>query len=143
MRVRKLLLPLALASCLLLGSGCASARTEAAGEARLLDTGDLGKSTTYRLREMAPDDLAHTASLSVSENWQLVKSIRTGSELRLKEICVSRGQSVEAGDPIAVLEGLGSHGAFAGVDARPATQVVEAKSLQCKLPAALILNVCQ
>ena len=108
MRVRKLLLPLALASCLLLGSGCASARTEAAGEARLLDTGDLGKSTTYRLREMAPDDLAHTASLSVSENWQLVKSIRTGSELRLKEICVSRGQSVEAGDPIAVLEGLGS-----------------------------------
>ena len=108
MRVRKLLLPLALASCLLLGSGCASARTEAAGEARLLDTGDLGKSTTYRLREMAPDDLAHTASLSVSENWQLVKSIRTGSELRLKEICVSRGQQLEAGDPIAILQGLGS-----------------------------------
>lgn len=109
MRGPKRLWPLLLAALLLLSAGCASGTGESAGTAEILDSGSLGKSTTYRLREIAPDTLGHTTGLTVSESWQFVKSVRTGgTELRLKEICVSRGQRVAAGDPIAVLEGLGS-----------------------------------
>ncbi|MBR4703539.1 MAG: hypothetical protein IKO91_06820 [Oscillospiraceae bacterium] len=109
MRVLKRLLPLFLASCLLLASGCGGKAAGEAREAQILDSGSLGKSTTYRLKEIQPEPLGHSASLTVSESWQFVKSIRSGnSELRLKEICVSRGQHVSAGDPIAILEGLGS-----------------------------------
>ena len=109
MRVLKRLLPLLFASCLLLACGCGEKTASASREAQILDSGSLGKSTTYRLKEIGPEPLGHSASLTVSESWQFVKSIRTGAlELRLKEICVSRGQHVSAGDPIAVLEGLGS-----------------------------------
>ena len=109
MRVPERLIPLVLAACLLLGSGCAARGAAAGRKAQILDSASLGKSTTYRLKEIAPDTLEHSAGLTVSESWQLVKSVRTGaSELRLKELCVSRGQQVAAGDPIAVLEGLGS-----------------------------------
>ncbi len=109
MRVLKRLIPPVLAACLLLASGCAAEGSAAGREAQILDSAGLGKSTTYRLKEIVPDTLGHSAGLTVSESWQFVKSIRSGaSELRLKEICVSRGQQVSAGDPIAVLEGLGS-----------------------------------
>ena len=90
MRVLKRLLPLLLAFGLFLASGCGAEVSTASPEARILDSGSLGRSTTYRLKEIGPEPLGHSASLTVSESWQFVKSIRSGnSELRLKEICVS------------------------------------------------------
>ena len=108
MRARKLL-PLLLALGLLVCSGCASDSAQPAGEALIRDTTGLGKTTTYRLQEIGPTEISHTGSLTVSESWQLIKSVRSGeTEYRLKEICVGRGQQVNAGDPIAILQGLGS-----------------------------------
>ncbi len=109
MRARKHFLLLLLSLGMLLSAGCASGAASPAGEAMIRNTQGLGKTTTYKLQEIAPTEIGHTASLTVSESWQLIKSVRSPSgEYRLKEICVSRGQLVEAGDPIAVLQGLGS-----------------------------------
>ena len=109
MRARKRLLPLLLALGLLLSAGCSSGGTAPTGEALIRDTAGLGKTTTYRLQEIAPAEITHTGNLTVSESWQLIKPVRSGfSEARLKEICVSRGQQVEAGDPVFILQGLGS-----------------------------------
>ncbi len=109
MRVRNRLPALLLALGLLLSAGCASGSGSGTGEALIRNTSGLGKTTTYRLQEIAPMEVGHTASLSVNESWQLIKSVRSGAgEFRLKEICVGRGQQVAAGDPIAVLQGLGS-----------------------------------
>ena len=109
MRAHKRLWPLVLALGLLLGAGCASGPELPAGEAMIRDTAGLGKTTTYRLQEISPTEISHTGTLSVNESWRLIKSIRSGErEYRLKEICVSRGQQVRAGDPIAILQGLGS-----------------------------------
>ena len=109
MRVRKLILPLVLALGLLVSAGCASGNTAAQGEVLIRNTYGLGKTTTYRLQEIGPTEIAHTGGLNVSESWQLIKPVRSGeSELRLKEICVSRGQQVKAGDPVFILQGLGS-----------------------------------
>ncbi len=108
MRARKLLLPLLLALGIGL-SGCASGTGAPAGEALIRDTTGLGKTTTYRLQEISPTEISHSSTITVNESWQLIKSIRSGSgEYRLKEICVSRGQQVQAGDTIAILQGLGS-----------------------------------
>ncbi len=109
MRARKVFLPLLLAFGLLLGCSCAAETAAPAKEALIRNTAGLGKTTTYRLQEIAPAEISHTGTLTVSESWQLIKSVRSGpEEYRLKEICVSRGQQVEAGDPIAILQGLGS-----------------------------------
>ena len=108
MRARKLLLPLLLALGLVL-SGCASGTSVPAGEAMIRDTTGLGKTTTYRLQEIGPTEISHSSTITVNQSWQLIKSIRSGSgEYRLKEICVGRGQQVQAGDTIAILQGLGS-----------------------------------
>ncbi len=108
MRARKLIL-LLLVLALALSAGCASGSTAAGGEVLIRDTVGLGKTTTYRLQAIGPTEIAHTGSLTVSESWQLIKPVRSGdSEARLKEICVSRGQQVEAGDPVFILQGLGS-----------------------------------
>ncbi len=108
MRGRKRFLPLLLALGILAAGGCAGKETPA-GEAMIRDTTGLGKTTTYRLQEIAPAEITHSATLTVNESWQLIKSVRSGAEeCRLKELCVDRGQQVKAGDPIAVLQGLGS-----------------------------------
>jgi len=94
---------------LLLSCGCASRQDAVQGAALIRDTSGLGKTTTYRLQEIEPAEIGHTANLTVSESWQIIKPVRSGgSECRLKELCVIRGQQVQAGDPIAVLQGLGS-----------------------------------
>ena len=109
MRVRKLVLPLLLALGLLLSAGCASGNTAAQGEVMIRNTAGLGKTTTYRLQEIAPTEISHAGSLNVNESCQLIKPVRSGgSEMRLKEICVTRSQQVEAGDPVFILQGLGS-----------------------------------
>jgi hypothetical protein len=93
MRVRNRLPALLLALGLLLSAGCASGSGSGTGEALIRNTSGLGKTTTYRLQEIAPMEVGHTASLSVNESWQLIKSVRSGAgEFRLKEICVGRGQ---------------------------------------------------
>ena len=61
MLVRKLVLPLLLALVLLLSAGCASGDTAAQGEVLIRNTAGLGKTTTYRLQEIAPAAL--TAAL--------------------------------------------------------------------------------
>ena len=109
MRVRKFFLALLLALGLLLSAGCASGGSVPQGEVLIRNTAGLGKTTTYRLQEIAPAEITQTGSLTVSESWQLIKPVLSGTrEMKLKEICVSRGQSVKAGDPIFILQGLGS-----------------------------------
>ena len=111
MRVRKRLCVLTAGALLLTAlMGCGGAGTAAnAGEALIRDTSQLGKSTTYNLHVIGPEDVSRTASLSMSPSCQMVKTIVTGNaEYRLKEVCVSRNQHVEAGDTVAVLQGLGS-----------------------------------
>ena len=109
MRVRKLLLIPLLAGLLLSAAGCASAGEAERGEARIIKTNGLGKITTYRLQEMEPAELSRTAELTVAVSWQMERTVRTeGAETRIKTICVKRGQHVEAGDPIYILQGLGS-----------------------------------
>lgn len=105
--IKRLALPF-LAAALLLTVGC-TGESVAKGEAQIIASGGLGRSTTYRLEVMEPGDLSRTANLTVAQSWQLLKTVSTGgSELRLEELCVSRGQKVSAGDPIAVLRGMGS-----------------------------------
>ena len=109
MRVRKLLLILLLAGMLLSAAGCASAGETARGEAKIMQTSGLGKTTTYRLQSIEPTELSRTASLTVAVSWQLERSVYTGgAEGRIKTVCVKRGQHVEAGDPLFILQGLGS-----------------------------------
>ena len=109
MRVRKLLLVPLLAGLLLSASGCASAGGAERGEAKIIQTNGLGKSTTYRLQSVEPAELSREAGLSVSVSWRLERSVRTeGAEKRIKTVCVKRGQYVEAGEPIFILQGLGS-----------------------------------
>ena len=109
MRVRKLLLIPLLAGLLLSAAGCASSGEAERGEARIMQTSGLGKTTTYRLQEMEPGELSRTAELTVAVSWQMERTVRTESaETRIKTVCVKRGQHVEAGDPIYILQGLGS-----------------------------------
>ena len=110
MRVRKKL-GLLLSGALLLTAltGCGTSAGTNAGEAQIRDTAAPGKSTTYNLQVIAPTDVSRTASLSMSSSCQQVKTIRTGSaEYRLKELCVGRNQHVEAGETVAILQGMGS-----------------------------------
>ncbi len=109
MRVLKRLSALLAAAVLLLSVGCASRSGFAPGEAEILESAGLRKRTTYNLQEIAPAEVTRSASLTVNESWQMVRSVRTGNvECRLKSINVARGQTVEAGDIVAVLQGLGS-----------------------------------
>lgn len=109
MRARNRLRPLLLAAALLLTGGCARGESAQRGEALIRETAGLGKKTTYHLAEAVPAELSRTANLTVSESWQLIRPILSGNEeYRLETICVERGQQVEAGEPIAVLQGLGS-----------------------------------
>jgi len=109
MRARKRLPLLLLSAALLLSAGCASGRSYAPGQVQILETDGLGKKTTYRLQEMVPTEVSRTATLTVNESWQLIRSVRTGSaECRLERICVTKGQEVQAGDPVAILRGTGS-----------------------------------
>jgi len=99
---------LLLAATLLLAAGCAG-ESDRQEEARILAPGGLGRTTTYHLETMEPGELNRTANLTVAQSWQMLKTVRTGgSELRLEELRVTRGQKVSAGDPVAVLRGTGS-----------------------------------
>ncbi len=107
MRVLKRLLPGLLSLVLL--CGCSGQTEYASGEVKIRDTSTLGKKTTYNLVTIEPTEVGRTLDLSVSQSWQYTKSVSSGSsQYRLKELRVSRNQYVEAGQVIAVLQGLGS-----------------------------------
>ena len=111
MRVRKRLCFLASAALLLTAlTGCGGSGTGAVqGEAQIRDTAVPGKTTTYNLHVIEPTDVSRTATMSMSPSCQSVKSVSTGAaEYRLRELRVSRNQVVEAGETVAVLQGLGS-----------------------------------
>ena len=68
MRARKVFLPLLLAFGLLLGCSCAAETAAPAKEALIRNTAGLGKTTTYRLQDIAPAEISHTGTLTVSES---------------------------------------------------------------------------
>lgn len=111
MRVHKRLSALLLAALLLLSlAGCGgNGSTGPSGVAEIRDTSQFGKTTTYNLQVIEPMKMERTAGLTLSPSCQLIKSVKSGNtEYRLKELCVSRNEHVEAGQVIAVLQGLGS-----------------------------------
>ena len=111
MRAHKRLSALLLAALLLLLlTGCGgSGSSTASGVAEIRDTSQFGKTTTYNLQVIEPMEMARTANLSLSPSCQLIKSVKSGNtEYRLKEFRVSRNEHVEAGQVLAVLQGLGS-----------------------------------
>ena len=111
MRVRKRLGTVLLGAALLLSlGGCGESGTATGkGVAEIRDTSQFGKTTTYNLQVIEPTQMDRTANLSLSPSCQLIKSVKSGNtEYRLKEFCVSRNDHVEAGQVIAVLQGLGS-----------------------------------
>jgi HlyD family secretion protein len=101
---------LLLAFALLLAAGCAGQTAEIVDmSTRLADSGIAEKKTTYQVVEVKPQDLIRTMNLSVEASYRLIRPVRTGSsELVLKEILVERNDRVEAGQPVAILQGLGS-----------------------------------
>ena len=76
MRARKLLLPLLLAFGLLLGCSCAAETAAPAKEALIRNTAGLGKTTTYRLQEIAPAEISHTGTLTVSGCFGSLSRVR-------------------------------------------------------------------
>lgn len=105
-RVTAFLLP---AILLAATAGCGGTAAGNSREVLIRETNGTEKKTTYNVLEIQPTELSRTADLSVSASYQMQKTVSTGSaEYRLKEVCVNRGQKVSAGDPIAILQGLGS-----------------------------------
>lgn len=111
MRVHKRL-GAALLSAVLLAAltGCGdSGASVSKGTAEIWDTTQFGKKTTYNLQVIEPMQMERTANLSLAPSCQLIKSVKSGNtEYRLKEFLVKRNDHVEAGQVIAVLQGLGS-----------------------------------
>ena len=101
---------LLLSLALLLGAGCASKPTETVDmSTRLADSGIAEKKTTYQTVTVEKQDMYRTLNITGDVTYRLVRPVRTGSsQLELKEILVVRGQEVKAGDPVVVLQGIGS-----------------------------------
>ena len=101
---------LLLTLALLLAAGCAAKPTEAVDmSTRLADSGIAEKKTTYQTVTVEKQDMFRTLSITGDVTYRLVRPVRTGnSQLELKEILVTRNQPVKTGDPVAVLQGIGS-----------------------------------
>ncbi len=95
---------------LLLAAGCAAKPMEAVDMSALLaDSGIAEKKTTYQTVTVEKQDMYRTLSITGDVTYRLVRPVRTGSsQLILKEILVERNQEVKNGDPVAVLQGIGS-----------------------------------
>ena len=101
---------LLLALVLMLASGCTGPVAEMVDmSTRLADSGIAEKKTTYQTVTVEEQDLIRTLYISADVTYRLVRPVRTGSQqLVLKEILVTRNQTVKAGDPVAILQGQGS-----------------------------------
>ena len=101
---------LLLVMALVLGAGCAAAPAEVADmSTRLADSGIAEKKTTYTTVTVEKQDMVRTLSMSADVSYRLVRPIRTGSSaLVLKEFVVKKGQQVKKGDPVVILQGMGS-----------------------------------
>ena len=95
---------------LVLAAGCAAAPAEVTDmSTRLADSGIAEKKTTYTTYTVEKKDLVRTLNMTADVSYRLVRPIRTGSStLVLKEIVVSKGQRVKKGDPVVILQGMGS-----------------------------------
>ena len=101
---------LLLSLALLLAAGCTGKQVEAVDmSTRLADSGIAEKKTTYQTITVEKQDMYRTLSITGDVTYRLVRPVRTGSsQLILKEILVVRNQQVKTGDPVAVLQGIGS-----------------------------------
>jgi len=86
--IKRLALPF-LAAALLLTVGC-TGESVAKGEAQIIASGGLGRSTTYRLEVMEPGDLSRTANLTVAQSWQLLKTVSTGASQIKNDVFLQR-----------------------------------------------------
>ena len=99
-----------LSLALLLAAGCAAKPSETVDmSTRLADSGIAEKKTTYQTVTVEKQNMYRTLNITGDVTYRLVRPVRTGSsQLVLKEILVSRNQGVKEGDPVAVLQGIGS-----------------------------------
>ncbi len=95
---------------LVLAAGCAAAPAEVTDmSTRLADSGIAEKKTTYTTITVEKQDMVRTLNMTADVSYRLVRPIRTGSTaLVLKEILVSKNQRVKKGDPVVILQGMGS-----------------------------------
>lgn len=95
---------------LLLAAGCAAKPAATVDmSTRLADSGIAEKKTTYQTVTVEKQDMYRTLTITGDVTYRLVRPVRTGSsQLVLKEILVERGQEVKEGDPVVVLQGIGS-----------------------------------
>lgn len=101
---------LLLSLTLLLAAGCAVKQVETVDmSTRLADSGIAEKKTTYQTITVEKQDMYRSLNITGDVTYRLVRPIRTGNaQLVLKEILVSRNQQVREGDPVVVLQGIGS-----------------------------------
>lgn len=101
---------LLLALAFAFAAGCTAKQTESVDmSTRLADSGIAEKKTTYQTVTVEKQDMFRTLSITGDVTYRLVRPVRTGnSQLVLKEILVERNQQVKEGDPVAVLQGIGS-----------------------------------
>ena len=101
---------LLLSLALLLAAGCAAKPAETVDmSTRLADSGIAEKKTTYQTVTVEKQDMVRTLNMTGDVTYRLVRPVRTGnSQLILKEILVERNQEVKTGDPVVVLQGIGS-----------------------------------
>ena len=99
-----------LSLALLLAAGCAAKPSETVDmSTRLADSGIAEKKTTYQTVTVEKQNMYRTLNITGDVTYRLVRPVRTGSsQLVLKEILVSRNQGEKEGDPVAVLQGIGS-----------------------------------
>lgn len=101
---------LLLSLTLLLAAGCAGKQVETVDmSTRLADSGIAEKKTTYQTVTVEKQDMYRSLNITGDVTYRLVRPVRTGNtQLVLKEILVSRNQQVREGDPVVVLQGIGS-----------------------------------
>ena len=101
---------LLLSLALLLAAGCAAKPAETVDmSTRLADSGIAEKKTTYQTVTVEKQDMVRTLNMTGDVTYRLVRPVRTGNnQLILKEILVERNQEVKTGDPVVVLQGIGS-----------------------------------
>ena len=101
---------LSLVLLLLLAAGCTAPAAEYTDMSGLLaDSGIAEKKTTYNTVTVEKQDMVRTLSISADVSYRLVRPVRTGSSpLVLKGFAVDKNQRVKKGDPVVILQGMGS-----------------------------------
>lgn len=108
MQATKRVLVFCLAVCMIIAAGCSSTTSTSNDKTPDILAENLEKETTYRLHIAQPQTIGREMELNANPAYFLQKSVRTDAEYILVDLLVDRNDSVKKGDPIAVMQGLGS-----------------------------------